>query len=499
MPRSSGVNVAESYMQLLDRTLPPILKRWQDMGLRRDVDFWVRRFPPRNAGLNMPYVSPETAEHSIFMRVNRHDVSVMRMVSQDRPGSSNGMSIDWYEGDESKLLNKGKIDSELAPTNRGNERYFRDCHLHHSVMFTTDMPTSASAKWILEYEKELDPEANEIVLAAEQELFAIRARAGHRGHFTRQENYRIAHIQKELSKIRKALVFYSEASTLDNIDVLGIEYIKKLKRNLADFIFRTSVLNERPGKVEHSFYPDLSDIHCYSAIDYSFVDGQAEGAYGRGQLNDCRKDLDLDKSQPLEVALDVGGKINNLVAGQESMKTLSFLNAMDVLHPEKIAHLAVKFAEYYKYYYRREVIVYYDSTHIPRNSVSEKNPLDEFVDTLNAQQWNVTPYAIGATPSYYNRYQLWSHVLGGRPFSDSEMYRARFNRSNTQLLRTAMEMTALDPRGKTGFEKYKGMERDNKADQQQAPHYTDAADTLLFGMIKRRRFGIQPQSSLIEF
>ncbi|MEO6282181.1 MAG: hypothetical protein ABIN80_23020 [Dyadobacter sp.] len=499
MPRSGGINVAESYMQLLDRTMPPIINRWEEMGLKRDVDFWVRRFPPKNIGLKMPYLMPETADHSIFVRVDRYNVSVMRLVSQDRPASSNGMSVDWYGGDEAKLLDKPKLDGEVKPTLRGNKRYFGDCHLHHSEIFTTDMPTTAGGRWIHDFENMVDPAANEYILGLEKILYEIRIAASKRGKYTNREIHEISQINKELSMVRKDLIFYSEASTLENIDVLGIDFIKDLKRDLPDFLFRTSVLNIRPKQVQNSFYPDLADKHFYSSIDYSFVDGQPEKAYGKGNINDCRKDFDLNKSVALEAALDVGGKINNVVFGQEAAMMISILNAMDVLNPKKISDLAIEVDNYYRYYYKKEIIVYYDHTHKGKNPVSDKNPIEEFKETLEQLGWTVTLYWVGVTPSFYNRYQLWSLLLGGRPLSSAEFYQARFNKTNTGKLRVAMDLTEFDTKGKHGFEKDKWMEKDKKADQQQAPHYTDAGDLLVYGMIKRRRNGVKPSSSLIEF
>jgi hypothetical protein len=498
MPRSAGVNVAESYMQLLDRTLPPMLKRWQDMGLRRDVDFWVKRFPSKNLRLNMPHFTPETPEHSIFMRVNQSDVSVMRLVSQDRPGSSNGMSIDWIIGDEAKYLNKERLDQELAPTNRGNERYYSECHLHHSVCFTTDMPTSSEAKWIHEFEAHNDPEANEMILAIEHALYAIHQKAIKRGTYTKSETYQTQYYQRELAKIRKGLVFYSEASTLDNLEVLGVEFIRKLKRSLPEFVFRTAILNERPGKVENTFYPDLVDAHFYNALDYQFLDSIPENRWGQGAMDDCRKDGDLDKTRPLEVALDIGGRINVITIAQESDKHISVLNAMDVLHPQRIKHLAQQLNEYYRHYPRKDVVVYYDHTHIAKNPVSDKNPIDEFNDELDRLGWRVSPYYLGVTPSYRNRYVLMGLVLNGQPVDD-DFYSIAFNKENTKRLRTAMEATKIKLGGPTGYEKDKRLEKDEDANQQEAPHYTDSLDILVFGMIKRRRHTTSRTSSLISF
>lgn len=499
MPRSTGANVAESYMQLLDRTMPPIKARWQEMGLQDGVDFWFRKSPPKNIGLRMPYVMPETPEHCVFMRVNRYDISLMQMVSQDRPGSSNGMSNVWMMGDETRFLDYTQLKREFKPTLRGNRRYFGDCHLYRSEMYTTDMPTEPGAKWIHDYEEYIDPAANEYILACEKALFDIRLAAGKRGRYTQNEIRQIEAINRELTLVRKDLIFYSEASSLDNIDVLGEEYIRDLKRDLTDFEFETSVANIRPDKGENAFYPDLADRHFYNALDYSFVDGRPESEYGKGKLNDCRRDLDLNRSMPLEVALDVGGKINTLACGQEMAMTISIINAMDVLHPGKIADLARQFDKYYKHYYKKEVIAYYDHTHVPRNPVSDKNPIDEFVDTLVDLGWNVTKYPVGVTPSYYNRYKLWTALLTGQRVSESEFYQVRFNKENCKTLRKAMNFTHFTLKGKTGFEKNKKLEKDTKADQRDAPHYSDAADLLVYGMIKRRREGRQPVASIIDF
>lgn len=500
MPRSAGINVAESYMQLLDRTLPPMLQRWQEMGLKRDVDFWVRRFPPKNIGLNMPYIMPETAEHAVFVRVNRRDVSVMKLVSQDRPSSASGMSVDWILGDEVKFLNKEELDRGVMLTNRGNRRYFDDCYLHHSVTFTTDMPTSSSGKWIHEIEELMEPDLIELILVIQQEIFQIKVKAKTRGRFTKQEETELAYYQKELNKLRKEAVYYSEASTLDNIDVLGAEFIRDLKRTLPDFIFRTSVLNEKPGKAEHTFYPDLADRHFYNAIDYSFADGLPESSYGKGKMKDCRKDSDLDRGKPLEIALDVGGRINVLSAGQGEGRQLGILNGLHVVEPGKnrMKHLAVEFDNYYKYFYKKEVIIYYDHTHIAANSVSDKNPLDEFCDELTAKGWEVTRYNVGITPSFRNRYIMWGLLLNGRSVAEGEFFTVMFNKANTTTIRTAMECTKTLLGGKTGFEKDKRVERDEKANQLEAPHFSDATDLLVYGMIKRRSEFMQYSSSLIS-
>ena len=67
------------------------------------------------------------------------------------------MSLDWVIGPEAKFLNYEKIKSEVDPANRGNRQYFGDCPHHHSVSYSTDMPTASMGKWILDKIDEMSP------------------------------------------------------------------------------------------------------------------------------------------------------------------------------------------------------------------------------------------------------------------------------------------------------------------------------------------------------
>lgn len=60
-------------------------------------------------------------------------------------------------GPEAKFLNYEKIKSEVDPANRGNRQYFGNCPHHHSVSYSTDMPTASMGKWILDKIDEMSP------------------------------------------------------------------------------------------------------------------------------------------------------------------------------------------------------------------------------------------------------------------------------------------------------------------------------------------------------
>ena len=73
------------------------------------------------------------------------------------------MSLDWIIGPEAKFLNFDKIKTEINPANRGNLQYFDGCPWHHSEMYTTDMPTSRSGKWILDKQEEMQTDHIDLI------------------------------------------------------------------------------------------------------------------------------------------------------------------------------------------------------------------------------------------------------------------------------------------------------------------------------------------------
>lgn len=478
MPRCSFVNVANTYMQLLDRTLPPMIAHWQELGMQRDVDFWIRKFPDKKFGLKMPYIMPETADHCVFIRANKNNVSLMRLVSQDRPASASGMSVDGIIGDEARYLNYQKIQDELIPTNRGNDRYFKGKHLHHSTCYMSDMPNTSESKWLIEEEKKMDNEAVRLIKAIQGYLFKMGSNAKARGKYTKAEESQLAFYQKELYKLRKGLTYYSEASTLENIAVLGVDFIKLMSRQLSPAEFNRAILNLRPDSVEEGFYPYLAEHHFYDdAIAYSFVDALKEDKYGKGKLNDCRKDSDLNRSIPLCIAPDFGGSFNCLTVGQRKLRNFNIINNFYVKNPKRVKDLGIDFDNYYKHFYKKELTFYFDHTHYQANPV-DKNPKDVLIDVLEARGWTIYPRFVGAAPSFFHRHHLWNAGLAG---DDDKVLLPRFNKYNTEETRNSMQNTAIKRGGKDPFAKDKTLEKKVDADQLDAPHLSDSADILYFG------------------
>jgi len=476
MPRSKGIFLGPTYIHLLTNTLPPVIAMWRRMGYHRDVHYFMGRKPPKawiKDGLwPDPYVPPLSYKHTIFW----FNGSIQVLVSQDRTENAAGHSVDYIIGDEAKHLNYDKL-SETFQTNRGNRQYFGDKSEHHSIVFCTDMPTNPKANWIFEYEEQMDKEAVEIVLAIQSEIIKLRnekisAHKTKRIHIDRA----LKKYNRELNDIRKQLVYYSEFSTLENLQVVGEDYIREQKRVLTPLKYRTSILNEKPGKIEGGFYPMLhEDIHYYVNPNYKFLDS-LNFDFSKIKDKDSRSDADVQTDKPLDIALDYNAAINSLTVGQQKENEYLVLNFLFVKSPNLVDAVVKKFVKYYQYHKKKEVHYYYDHTAVGKDALRDYSFADKVMEVLAASGWEIVEHYIGQAPHHNRKYNDINRGLKG----ESPIPKPRFNRTNCESLIVSMENADIR-QGPTGFEKDKTSERDPNILPEHATHPSDSFDTLYWG------------------
>lgn len=477
MPRSTGAFVGATYQQLLTRTLPPVILGWEKLGYKKDVHFFIGKKPPKAWKWPEAYRPPLSHDYFIWW----YNGSGIHLISQDRPGTSNGLSIDWIIGDETKLLNKKKLDSELLPTNRGNGQFFGHLAQHHSMLYCTDMPTQPSGKWILEKEKEMNVEQIELIKTTHLHIIQLKdafpkASKTKKGVLLKS----IQHYENLLNELRFESVYYSEFSSLENIEALGVQYIKQMRRSLQDLEYQTSILGRRVFRIENGWYGLLDeDIHEYNSYDYSFIDNHYTDL-SRSTTLDCRQDADIDKGLPLDISLDYGGAHNFIVTGQPNGDKYRFLNAMYVksMNKEYLKDLLQRWCEYYKGHTVKEVIYYYDHTATGTYQGAEESCEDIVCNYLTNAGFDVNKIYIGHTPTPKSRYILWQMSLSG---NQEQIPMCVFNKTNCKNLLISMYNCGVLPGGATGYEKDKRTEKKDNVPQEEAPHFSDAADTLLWG------------------
>ncbi|MGJ1295535.1 hypothetical protein ACR777_15115 [Sphingobacterium spiritivorum] len=454
-----------------------MIKSWERLGYIENIHFWVRKRPPASLKIPSAIYPVLHPEHSITW-YNGH---VFHLISQDRPGLANGKNVDAIIADEARFLNHPRYMDDIAPINRGNIEYFGKLPEHHMVTMFTDMPTDPKGRWILEKEEQMDKDVVNQVVVLQAELNKIEIKYNQSTDLsTRKYLYRrIKEYNLVLGYLRKDLVFYSEASSLDNIQILQEGQIRQWRRELIWPVFKAAILNERTITTENGFYHLLdSDHHCYTKFDYTHIESQ--GLYlPEGLVKDCRNDADVIKGKPLDISMDYNSKIKSLVCGQETRKFYRILKSMYVKREDSkvLDDLIDEFCAYYSYHDTHHVVYYYDHTANVTDSTRLETLADLVAKRFEENKWSITRVYIGQQPLHATRYRMWEGILSERGGS---FIPVRFNKENCDALLTSMQQTGVRI-GKNGFEKDKRPEQNSAVKPEDAPHLGDAMDTLYIG------------------
>jgi len=477
MPRSQGGIVGATFQQLLVRTLPPVISNWEKMGYVRDIHFIIGREPDKKWRKMWNWTPPHTMPLDSKYAIYWFNGSVQLLISQDRIGSSNGLSLAYLCNDESKLLNKERLDDEVMPTLRGDRSHFGHLSCYRGKMFTTDMPTNAKGRWILEKEELMDVQQIELIMQVQLKVNALRKKMIGKGIPTQKRIItEVAKYSALLVKLRKGSVYYAEADVFDNIDVLGKEYVDDMRKSLSPLKFRTSILNERLNKIEGGFYGYLDEsIHGQEWFDNSFLD-TLNYDFKKIEKLDCRQDGGMVRHKPLDVSFDYGADINCMVIGQEVGSEYRVFKALFVLHPQLVRDLVNKFCDYYVHYKTKVVNYYYDHTAIASSGVTQLTYQSEVLDAFFKRGWKVNDLYFGQAPRHDIKYEFWGVLLQE---TDDRLPKYRYSRSGCEYLEVSMQNAGVK-KGRRGFDKDKAPERDDSTRPERATHLSDAIDTLLF-------------------
>jgi len=479
MPRSNGFLVGTTYTQLLTRTLPPLIAGWERLGFIQNEHFWIKKFAPDKLRLPKAYRHPVTAEHYIQF----YNGSGIYLVSQDRPGTINGVATQWGAGDEAKFLNHEKLQEEALLTLSGGFDKFGDKWNYLSTLFCSDMPTNPSGRWLIDIKEQMDPKAIEMLIALhfEAERIALELEKDYNPSNTSRRRASIARIENMINELKKVTTYYSLASTFDNIHALGMDVFKNFFRQLDSLTFLTSILNEFLVMIENCFYASLNPYHHgYDNNNYNYVD-EVLGDLSKIPERDCRWDGDLHTDLPLDISCDYNYAINSVVTGQQLdyLYERRFVSSMYVLKPNLLGDLVTKWCDYYEHHKCRDVNYIYDQTAVAGKADSEISFADQWIAGLRARGWNVNPIYIGEAPRHRSRHYLFNIIAQERNSSYNVF---RYNRENCSSWQVSCERAGVIQGGSSNrdFKKDKRSERQTKVPPQEATHLSEAGDTLFW-------------------
>lgn len=476
MPGSTILLVQPTYKKHLQNTLPAIAKGLERFGWFRDIHYVVGKRPSPKQNFAKPLTEPFSYDYAVTL----FNGTIWRLISFDIAMSANSMSGDAVAGFEAKYLDYDKLTQEVFPAIRGQREHFANCPMHGARYFSTDMPTMKSGNWILEKEKEMDKELVTMVRYLRTKIWDYENRKDI-AEITRANNLRI--LNKELDKWVRKGTFFGMWNAIDNIEILGEQWIEEQRKNLPPLLFKTSILNLKPRGTANGFYSSLNErIHTYVAENNSYLEKVGYGSIKEG----CISDGDIDGDKPLIIGIDYNAAINSMVTcqlvGHYDKQILNTLRSSFVKTPRKLVDLVNDWCDYYSEHKNRDVVYYYDSTAIGDKADSNDSFSELVMRTLTKRGWNVEGIYMGQPPRHHVKHEWINNALRG----EGEYCFPMFNKHNAEYLLIAMEDAGIKV-GRSGFEKDKGME--TKPDSPDAPdefktHITDAWDMVFVGVNK---------------
>ncbi len=422
MPGSTGGIVVPTFKHGLTNTIPGLLAAWKRWGYIEGIHYVVGRKPPKS--FRQPIIDPKDYEHVISF----YNGAVAVIISQDRPGSSNSLTLSWLLVDEAKFIDYAKLKDETLPANGGIKSHFGKHSFNHSIMILSDMPQTQKGSWFL----------------------------------------------------HSVAVYYREYSSIENLQLLGENYIKQMKRDLTPLTFQTSILCQRIGIAKDGFYSSMREGHKYDANDNQYLDTLGYD-YDFSML-DARADKDVDPDAPICIGMDYNANINWIVAGQPRDRRLNVIKSFYVKFDRKIPALVEDFCRYYAAHRNKTVVYYYDATALGSNyAVNDQDFHYNVVKEFERHGWRIESVYLGNPMHHDEKYLLINNAFAGKqrlmPF---------FNRSNNEDLILAIQSAGVS-NGRNGFRKDKSGEKLAESEEDLLEHRTDgtdAFDTLYIGCEK---------------
>lgn len=478
MPGSTGGIVVPTFKHGLTNTIPGLLAAWKRWGFIEGIHYVVGRKPPKS--FRQPIIDPKDYEHVISF----YNGSVAVIISQDRPGSSNSLTLSWLLVDEAKFIDYAKLKDETLPANGGIKSHFGKHSFNHSIMILSDMPQTQKGSWFLHYRDKMDPELIKTIEATVYEIWRTKERiralnASGKPVPPYLKGY-LRRLDRDLNKMRSVAVYYREYSSIENLQLLGENYIKQMKRDLTPLTFQTSILCQRIGIAKDGFYSSMREGHKYDANDNQYLDTLGYD-YDFSTL-DARADKDVDPDAPICIGMDYNANINWIVAGQPRDRRLNVIKSFYVKFDRKIPALVEDFCRYYAEHRNKTVVYYYDATALGSNyAVNDQDFHYNVVKEFERHGWRIESVYLGNPMHHDEKYLLINNAFAGKqrlmPF---------INRSNNEDLILAIQSAGVS-NGRNGFRKDKSGEKLAESEEDLLEHRTDgtdAFDTLYIGCEK---------------
>ena len=353
MPGAPLAIVANTYSNLVDNIMPAVQNGWKLNGLIEGVHYIKGKRPPEDWRRRCSVIVDDYRHVYSFW-----NGSVLFLGSLDNPSLLAGKSVAHLLFDETKYASDAKA-ARVMPILRGDAITYGRCHLYGGVTITTDMPdvTEGEYDWFFRYASEMNPERIIKIIQAASELNRLKFRLLKLNRAATPDVKKIARLERKIDyyeegllKLRKGQTFFMNISSFVNIDILTVDYAKRLYNGALELHeFLKSVLGMRPGvRRDARFYVLFSDKHKY-------YDGTASGvaAFSSDELRY------LDPTRPLDGGMDFGNMLSFVIGQQDGQYYRVHKNFYE-LPPGWFRELADQFLAFFARHQCKTLNLYYD-------------------------------------------------------------------------------------------------------------------------------------------
>ncbi len=353
MPGAPITIVANTYSNLVDNIMPAVQNGWKLCNLIEGVHYIKGKRPPEEWRRRCSVIVDDYRHVYSFW-----NGSVIFLGSLDNPSLLAGKSVAHLFFDEAKYASDSRA-ARVMPILRGDAITYGRCHLYGGVTITTDMPdvTEGEYDWFFRYASEMDPDRIIKIIQAAGELNRLRIKQTRINREAVPDMRKIARLEKKIAyyeegllKLRKGQTFFMNISSFVNIDILTVDYAKRLYNGALELHeFLKSVLGMRPGvRRDARFYVLFADKHKY-------LDGtmSGEAAFSSAELRY------LDPSRPIDGGMDYGNMLSFVIGKNDGRRYRVHKNFYEI-PPGWFRELADQFLSFFAPHQCKELHLFYD-------------------------------------------------------------------------------------------------------------------------------------------
>lgn len=503
LPRSTGVFLGSSLKQLYTKTTPAVIKSLEQVLDIKEGEHFFRGQPPRKLGWPSPLAKPRVWENAIAW----WNGNLTLQISMEVTASANSLDLGYCNMDEVRYLPWKKVQEEVFPAIRGemydNPGWDRRTNpLYLGIFGTSDAAITVRQRQWENVQDTVTPEVNTQIAEMLAELRLCPELQGNKNFIDK------------LQRLRTQSRIFFNCSSVENIELLSEDYLRRLRLELPELIFRIQIMGQQIGLSRDGYYSTFNpDVHCYLPDGNGVTDivyGKMQGRYktrtqGGTQVDyeapdleetsshadDCCLDVDVDPGLPLRIAFDYGANFNCMVVGQVyergGRRELRIVKALFVKNERKLPELVADFCRYYEPHRCscKELFYYMDST--ARQGGAYTSNSDDFrsynivLSGLRRMGWNVTMIDMKRPMLHEVKYNFMNELFAGNTNLD-----IRINSEQCEYLIASMENATVQV-GAKGPRKFKGLEKYKSEDgvagrSEERTDFSDAGDALIIGV-----------------